>query len=32
MLTPSQLEKFEFYLQERNQMVGSSRDVGLLNP
>ncbi len=27
VLTPEQLEKYERYIEERNQMVGSSRDV-----
>lgn len=31
VLTPEQLEKFEVYIQERNDMVGSSRDVRVLD-
>lgn len=32
VLTPTQLAKFEAYILERNAMVGSSRDVRVLDP
>ena len=32
LLNPAQLEKFEEYIVERNNMVGSSRDVRVLEP
>ncbi len=31
VLTPTQLAKFESYIEERNAMVGSSRDVRVLD-